>query len=402
MELKKIKCIIFDKRLKKNEYFSLLRCRSLQIKKNTSISDFKNKILRCIEYSIEKEKKEQTKIIGEKSKDVENDNLNDENDNLQDENNNLQDKNHNMKDDVIQKEGGSETEEKIISNDKANNIINNKNDKNYKLYFYLLEKSKKNILMEICFSYKHEDMPQFETVDIESNDFVNDESMEKFIQIYDKQKHILIIEVQHNDENLYIKSIKNKNNCSICQKTIDYTKEEAYKCNICHFSLFCSEECAKKDKKHLEFDELLCAQFLTEEFDLKIFLQKNLKDKLDDDFNKGIVGLDNLGNTCYLNSTIQCLSNTYDLTKYFILKYFQNDINRGNKLGSNGSIANAYYDLINKMWCGESKRLSPDKFIEEFGKQKKNFSIHRQQDAHEFLSILLDQLHEDLNRISNN
>ena len=60
-----------------------------------------------------------------------------------------------------------------------------------------------------------------------------------------------------------------------------------------------------------------------------------------------------------------------------------------------------YYDLINKMWCGESKRLSPDKFIEEFGKQKKNFSIHRQQDAHEFLSIILDQLHEDLNRISN-
>ncbi|XP_013381771.1 ubiquitin carboxyl-terminal hydrolase 8-like [Lingula anatina] len=44
---------------------------------------------------------------------------------------------------------------------------------------------------------------------------------------------------------------------------------------------------------------------------------------------RGLTGLRNLGNTCYMNSTIQCLSNTPLLAKYFLDSIYRNHINRG-------------------------------------------------------------------------
>jgi uncharacterized UBP type Zn finger protein len=47
----------------------------------------------------------------------------------------------------------------------------------------------------------------------------------------------------------------------------------------------------------------------------------------------GLTGLLNLGNTCYMNSAIQCLVHTPQFTKYFCEDYHR-EINRQNPLGN--------------------------------------------------------------------
>ncbi|XP_072507250.1 ubiquitin carboxyl-terminal hydrolase 4 isoform X1 [Notamacropus eugenii] len=113
----------------------------------------------------------------------------------------------------------------------------------------------------------------------------------------------------------------------------------------------------------------------------------------------GLCGLGNLGNTCFMNSALQCLSNTAPLTEYFLKDEYEAEINRDNPLGMKGEIAEAYAELIKQMWSGRNTQVAPRMFKTQVGRFAPQFSGYQQQDSQELLAFLLDGLHEDLNRV---
>ncbi|XP_066297333.1 ubiquitin carboxyl-terminal hydrolase 32-like isoform X2 [Branchiostoma lanceolatum] len=114
---------------------------------------------------------------------------------------------------------------------------------------------------------------------------------------------------------------------------------------------------------------------------------------------KGATGLSNLGNTCFMNSGLQCISNTHALTEYFISGRHLYELNTINPLGMKGHIARRYGDLVQDLWSGTSKTIAPLKMRWTIAKYAPRFNGFQQHDSQELLAFLLDGLHEDLNRV---
>ncbi len=67
--------------------------------------------------------------------------------------------------------------------------------------------------------------------------------------------------------------------------------------------------------------------------------------------------------------------------------------------GTRGDITEELAAVLKALWCGQYRSISAKDFKNAVGRHKSSFSGYEQQDSHEFLTILVDWLHEELNEV---
>lgn len=114
--------------------------------------------------------------------------------------------------------------------------------------------------------------------------------------------------------------------------------------------------------------------------------------------NKGLSGLSNLGNTCFINTCMQVLSHTYELNDIFENDSYKQKINK-----VHDSALFIEWDNLRKLLWQENCIVSPGKFIKTVQKLssiKNNvqFTGNAQNDLPEFLLFIIDVFHNALRR----
>eukprot|EP00759_Apiculatamorpha_spiralis_P023381 PhF_6_TR27159/c0_g1_i2/m.39715 len=94
---------------------------------------------------------------------------------------------------------------------------------------------------------------------------------------------------------------------------------------------------------------------------------------------RGAVGLDNLGNTCFMNATLNCVMRVRSLLEYIKGGMWTTDVKREKK--TKGAITESFSALCTKVFTHDSGSVSPHEFRNAITSWARTFSNYHQHDA---------------------
>jgi len=152
----------------------------------------------------------------------------------------------------------------------------------------------------------------------------------------------------------------------------------------------------EKEKKNLEQNKQIQKLIveLNQRNQEKLNLQKNF-DELKIKYDELVpitVGLQNIGATCYMNATLQSLSNVKELTDYFLKKFIPGDPNK--------RMSNEYYIVIKNLWDikNNGKSFAPTSFKENLSQMNPSFAGVEANDSKDLINYLIEIIHSELNQ----
>ena len=122
-----------------------------------------------------------------------------------------------------------------------------------------MNKKRRELLIEMCVSFIINNKV-YESVYINKLRLNEGITLDDFLFKFNKDKHILIIEIIEKGKPPFFEDLKIRMNngykCTICNKKIIHINDK-YSCDFCNFSLFCSKICVDKSLTHINLDKKL-------------------------------------------------------------------------------------------------------------------------------------------------